>query len=210
MFKKLKVHFGLKSIIFIGVLLVLLAVDLITKHFEELQGWNFIFINKLIWVESGVRNPGASFSFLADVVWGQTFLKVLTIVLLLGLIAVFLFLPERFTLLKLSIAMIISGALGNLIDRFMFDEVRDFVWVNIFGNPACCNFADFWIVFGAIIAVIDMLFINEWAVFPLTKTAKQAQAKSKVEKQGELAKKTCQDTAEIDIAKAEDTESNDE
>jgi hypothetical protein len=48
---------------------------------------------------------------------------------------------------------------------------------------ACCNFADFWIVFGIIIAAIDMLFLNEWAVIPLTKKARMAQAEVKVSEQ---------------------------
>ena len=53
----------------------------------------------------------------------------------------------------------------------------------MFGGMTSCNFADFWIVFGTIIAVIDILFINEWALIPLTKSAKEAQEKRKREKE---------------------------
>ena len=49
-----------------------------------------------------------------------------------------------------------------------------------------CNFADFWIVLGVVLAVVDMLFLNEWAVFPLTKKAKAAQ---KAREQAEKAEK---------------------
>ena len=47
----------------------------------------------------------------------------------------------------------------------------------MFGNMVSCNFADFWIVFGTIVAIVDILFLNEWALIPLTKRAKEAQKK---------------------------------
>lgn len=175
--KKLKVEIGLKSIILIAVCVALILVDLLTKIFEERDGWNFTVIPKLIEVESGSRNPGCAFSFLAEAAWGQTFLIVMTFVMLIALIAIFIFLPERFVILKTSLSLITAGAIGNLIDRIAYREVRDFVGINMFGNMVSCNFADFWIVFGTILAVIDILFLNEWALVPLTKAAKEAQAK---------------------------------
>jgi signal peptidase II len=176
---KYKISFGKISIIMVAVAAILLATDIITKVCEEAFNWNFTVIPNLISVESGHRNSGAAFSFLADAAWGQTFLIVVTFVMLIVLIGAFLFLPERFVLLKLAVAMLIAGAVGNLIDRIAFGNVRDFVWVNMLGKWACCNFADFWIVFAVVIAVIDLLFLNEWAVLPLTKKAKQAQAAKK-------------------------------
>lgn len=173
--KKLKVNVGWKSLILIGVCVVLILVDLLTKIFEERYGWNFIVIPHFIEVESGSRNPGCAFSFLANASWGQPFLIVMTFILLVALIAVFIFLPERFTLLKVALCLIVAGAIGNLIDRIAYREVRDFVGVNMFGKMVSCNFADFWIVFGTVVAVVDMLFLNEWSVFPLTKKAKEAQ-----------------------------------
>lgn len=174
---KLKIHFGKASAILIAVFAVLLTVDLVLKHCEEKFGWNFNVLPKLIWVESGSHNYGAAFSFLSDTEWGRVFFIVLTFIMLAVMIAVFLLLPERFVGFKTALVMIASGALGNLVDRLAFGYVRDFVWVNIFGNWACCNFADFWIVFGVIWAIIDILFLNEWAILPLTKTAKEAAKK---------------------------------
>ena len=177
--KKLKVNIGWKSLILIGVGAALVLVDLLTKIFEEKDGWNFTVISNFIEVESGSRNPGCAFSFLANAPWGQTFLIVITFIMLAVLISIFLFLPERFLILKTSVSMIAAGAIGNLVDRIAFQEVRDFVGLNMFGNMVSCNFADFWIVLGAILAIVDILFLNEWAVFPLTKRAKEAQAKHK-------------------------------
>ncbi|MDE7086800.1 MAG: signal peptidase II [Clostridia bacterium] len=181
---KLKPHFGKVSAILIAVFIVLLTADLVLKYCEEKYGWNFTVIPKFIWVESGSRNTGAAFSFLADTEWGRIFFIVLTFIMLGVMVAAFIFLPERFIGLKTSLAMIASGALGNLIDRLAFAYVRDFVWMNIFGSYACCNFADFYIVLGVVLAAVDMLFINEWSVFPLTKRAKAVQ-KAKAEKEKE-------------------------
>ena len=184
-FKKLKVNIGLKSIILLGVCVCLVIVDLLTKIFEERGNWNFKVIPKFIEVESGHRNPGCAFSFLANASWGQDFLIAMTFILLAVLAAVYIFLPERFTILKVTLSMIVAGAVGNLIDRIAFHEVRDFVGVNMFGNMVYCNFADFWITFGTALAILDIMFLDEFALFPLTKKAKEAQAKSEASKSTE-------------------------
>lgn len=184
--KKFKPHFGKISIIAIILCVALVAVDLILKHFEEAQKWEFTVIPGFIWVEHGHHNYGSAFSFLADASWGPVFLTAFAAVLLCVLATAFIFIPERFSFLKIAMAMIIAGAVANLVDRVAFGYVRDFVWVNMLFSTACCNFADFFIVFGVIFAVIDFLFLNEWAIIPLTKRAKAAH---ELEKQRELAEK---------------------
>lgn len=181
--KKLKVNIGWKSIILIGVCIVLILVDLLAKIFEERYGWNFKVIPNFIEVESGHRNPGCAFSFLANASWGQGFLIGMTFLLLVPLIAIYIVLPERFIILKVALCFIVAGAIGNLVDRIAYSQVRDFVGVNMFGNMVYCNFADFWITFGTVFAIIDILFFNEWALIPLTKKAKEAQAKHKDEEE---------------------------
>ena len=178
--KKLKVNIGLKSIILAGVCVVLILVDLLTKIFEERQNWNFKVIPNFIEVEGGGvhRNPGCAFSFLAEASWGQGFLIAMTFLLLIVLVATYIFLPERFLNLKTSLSLIVAGAIGNLIDRIAYLQVRDFVGVKMFGNMVYCNFADFWITFGTALAILDILFLNEFALVPLTKKAKNAQAKN--------------------------------
>lgn len=182
---KIKFNIGLKSLILIGVCVALIIVDLVTKIFEERDGWNFKVIPNFIEVVSGSRNPGCAFSFLAEAPWGQIFLIVMTFILLVGLIALFIVLPERFTLLKVAISLVVAGAIGNLIDRIAYREVRDFVEINMFGNMTSCNFADFWIVFGTIVAFIDIFFVVDFALIPLTKSAREAQAKRRDENSNE-------------------------
>ena len=179
---KLKVSFGISGLILLAVFAVLLTADLVLKVCAEKYGWQFTVIPGLIEVVHVQHNSGSAFSFLADKPWAQTFFIVLTFIMLALMIAAFLLIPKRFVVLKVAIIMVAAGAVGNLVDRLAFAYVRDFVNVWMFGSMACCNFADFWIVFGAIIAVIDLLFLNEWSVFPLTKSAKAAQqAKAKQE-----------------------------
>lgn len=202
---KLKIHFGKVSAILIAVFAVLLTADLVLKYCEEAYNWNFTVIPKFIWVESGCRNSGAAFSFLADTEWGRIFFIVLTFIMLAVMVGAFVLLPERFVWLKCALVMIAAGALGNLVDRLIFKEVRDFVWMNIFGSYACCNFADFWIVLGVVLAVVDMLFFNEWAIFPLTKRAKAAaKARAEAEKNGQKTIESVSD--EVNTVKTDDSD----
>lgn len=200
-----KIRFGKVSIILVAVFAVLLTIDLVLKHCEEKYFWEFTVIPNFIAVQHGVHNTGAAFSFLSDTEWGRIFFIVLTFIMLVVMTCVFLFLPERFKGLKISLVMIASGALGNLVDRLAFGYVRDFVYLNIFGTMACCNFADFWIVLGVILAVVDMLFLNEWAMFPLTKTAKQA-AKAREQKEDEEnEEKTAVKELDVEPVQTEET-----
>lgn len=183
--------------ILLAVFAALLAVDLILKECEVKFDWNFTVIPKFIWVQSGQKNTGAAFSFLADSAWGRAFLIILSVVMFIVVAVFFIFLPERFAVLKLALAMIGAGALGNLIDRIALGYVRDFVWMWIFGSVACCNFADFWIVLGVILAIADVLFFNEWAILPLTKGAKaRVAAREKAEEEKEQAKAESTDEAQ--------------
>ena len=177
--KKFKPQFGMLSLIIIIAGVALAGVDILLKYLEEALSWNFTVIPGFIWVEAGHHNTGAAFSFLAGEEWGRLFLILFSVVLLVVMIAAFIFVPERFVFLKVALAMIIGGALGNLYDRLLLGYVRDFVWVNMGFSTSCCNFADFFIVFGVIFAAIDFLFLNEWALIPLTKRAKAAQKKDK-------------------------------
>lgn len=185
-FKKFKIEFGKITAILLAVFAVLLAADLILKTCEVEFNWNFKVIPNLIFVESGQKNTGAAFSFLADAVWGRVFLIIFPCLMFAAVAIFFILLPERFAVLKTALAMIGAGAVGNLVDRIAFGYVRDFVWMNIFGNWACCNFADFWIVLGVILAVVDIIFFNEWALLPLTKGAKaRVAAREKAEEERE-------------------------
>ena len=195
---KLKPNIGVKSIIFVAVCVALVAIDLITKYFAKHNQWDWVIIRGWIELDGSIpNNQGCAFSFLNDNPQiGQPLLISLTSVMAVFLIGVFIFLPERFILMKLTVAIVIAGAIGNLVDMLAFRSVRDFIGLNMQfnGNLVYCNFADFCITVGAVLAVLDLLFLGEWAVFPLTKSAKAAQAKKKEE---ELAKQNTFVTEEL-------------
>jgi len=92
-----------------------------------------------------IRNPGAAFGLLASS--GQTFRLVffgLTSVFALGLLGmIFYRLRQDDWVGQLSIAGILGGAIGNLLDRVRFGEVIDFLdfYVNGYHWPAF-NVAD--------------------------------------------------------------------
>ena len=190
-FKKFKIEFGKVSIILLAVFAALLATDLILKACAVKFNWEFKVIPNLIEVVRVRMNSGAAFSFLADTAWGRVFLIVLSLLMFIAVAVLFIFLPERFAVLKTALAMIAAGAVGNLIDRIAFGSVRDFVDMWIFGSWACCNFADFWIVLGVILAIVDILFFNEWALLPITKGAKaRVAAREKREEEREKAQES--------------------
>ena len=203
---KLKPNIGIKSIILIVFCGALIAADLLTKHFEEACHWDFVIIPGFIEVFGNIRNPGCAFSFLDDNPQiGQPILISFTMIMLVFLVFVFIVVPERFTVMKVAISIVIAGAIGNLVDRFALREVRDFIGLNMFFNPSSlvyCNLADFFIVIGAAMVVIDMLFFSEIAVFPLTKKAKAAQAARRAEEEAES--KALQPNAEASISVSEE------
>jgi signal peptidase II len=92
-----------------------------------------------------IRNPGAAFGLLASS--GQAFRFIffgLTSVFALGLLGMIFFrLREDDWVGQLSIAAILGGAIGNLLDRMRFGEVIDFLdfYVNGYHWPAF-NVAD--------------------------------------------------------------------
>ena len=91
-----------------------------------------------------IENPGAAFGMLAN----QRLLFILiTAVMLCILIYVYLHLPNRKSAASVSLALIVSGAIGNFIDRFLYGTVTDFldfqIWpiFNIADICICCGVA---------------------------------------------------------------------
>lgn len=147
---------------------VLLFVDLITKAAAEAstirQSSYFLGIIRL-WYTS---NPGIAFGIFGDNPVAMEVMSYVTIVLAL-LIAVMFFTIFRKNLpVRICLAVVDAGALGNIIDRFCLGYVRDFVDVQPVGF-GICNIADFFITGGVVAVVICILFIGKDAVFPLTK-----------------------------------------
>jgi signal peptidase II len=105
-----------------------------------------------------VRNPGAAFSFLADAGGWQRWLFAFFAVGVSAVLIVMMRKAPGQRLFCFAAALIIGGAIGNLIDRLVFGEVIDFL--DFFWNqwhwPAF-NLADSAITVGAVVMILDEL-----------------------------------------------------
>ena len=118
-----------------------------------------------------------------------------TVVILVG-IFVYLFVSKnRGKWLNAALALIISGALGNFIDRIFLGYVRDMIHViiNIGGKeyfPYIFNVADMALVVGAIMLILDILFIDKDALIMTKKRrARMAELKKKEAEENDIFKK---------------------
>ena len=105
-----------------------------------------------------VFNPGAAFSFLADHSgWQRWFFIVLAIAICAWLFTM-LRQHVRETLLPAAFSLIIGGAIGNVIDRFVHGAVVDFLYFHIgrHGWPAF-NLADSAITLGVVLMLLAQL-----------------------------------------------------
>jgi signal peptidase II len=105
-----------------------------------------------------VRNRGAAFSFLSEASWRLPFFIGITLVASIAIIFAFHKMRDDQKLAQVSLAMIFSGAIGNLIDRVRLGEVIDFLDVYWYRHhwPAF-NIADSLICVGVFLLALDML-----------------------------------------------------
>lgn len=105
-----------------------------------------------------VKNFGAAFGILQE---KRTFFIILTTVVILFIIY---FLYKNFATLnlvtKISILMLLGGAIGNYIDRVRLGYVVDFIRLNLIKSYdfPVFNIADIFIVCGTILIVYVVLF----------------------------------------------------
>jgi len=109
------------------------------------------------------KNPGAAFSFLADAGGWQRWFFVALSSIVSVIIAVWLWRIRRDaqTLLSAGLALVLGGAIGNLVDRILLGHVTDFiqVWFGSWAFPSF-NVADAGISVGAALLIIDALFVS--------------------------------------------------
>ena len=105
-----------------------------------------------------VQNTGMAFSSLSGATW------FLTLVSLAASIAVAVMLlrnhPFSHPFGKWTLALILAGAVGNLIDRFFLHYVTDMIQV-LFVNFAVFNVADCCVVVGGFLLAVYVLFFYE-------------------------------------------------
>ena len=91
------------------------------------------------------RNEGAAFSMLSDQRWVfMTF----SIVAIIGLLIYLIFFRPKSKFVQVTLAMIVGGGIGNMIDRIWLGYVIDFIDFTLI-NFAVFNIADCFITVGA-------------------------------------------------------------
>lgn len=129
---------------------------LITRRFEEFDEIVVLPVLNLI----RLHNEGAAFSFLSDAGgWQRWFFTGLGVAVSIGIVVWLRRLPAAgHRLLAAGLALVLGGAVGNVIDRLLWGHVIDFIRVHYAGwyFPAF-NVADSAITVGAALLILDSL-----------------------------------------------------
>ena len=98
-----------------------------------------------------IRNPGAAFGIFAELSgsFRRPFLILFSLLAIGFVVHLLRRLPEEESAVALALILVLGGAVGNLIDRFLYGEVIDFLdfYWSQFHWPAF-NFADSFITVG--------------------------------------------------------------
>lgn len=134
-----------------------LVLDQLTKFWivQHLRlGETWVWIKDLVYL-TYVKNEGAGFSMLSGM--GMSFFVVVTLV---ALVALCWWLNKAKNVYqRLGLFLVISGALGNLIDRLFLGYVRDFIGVYLFGWPfPIFNVADIFVSVG----IVGLILVYWW------------------------------------------------
>jgi len=109
-----------------------------------------------------VYNKGAAFSMFADAPGWQTPLLIAFALVAAGIVSYLILRNPAKRLLCLGLALILGGALGNLIDRVRFGHVVDFIDFHAMGwHWPAFNVADSGITVGALLLILDGFAHNE-------------------------------------------------
>ena len=137
---------------------LLLLVDILTKRWtlNYLSKVNTIPVIKDVFHLTYVENRGVAFGMFANRQW---MVLCFTILAVLGLVIYLVRLPKKQKLLRYTLAMIIAGAIGNIIDRAVYGFVVDMIDVRLI-NFWVFNFADVCICVGFALWMIYILFLE--------------------------------------------------
>jgi len=103
-----------------------------------------------------VYNKGAAFSMFADAPGWQTPLLIAFALAAAGIVSTLILRNPGKRLLCLGLALILGGAVGNLIDRLRFGHVVDFLDFHAMGwHWPAFNVADSGITVGAVLLILD-------------------------------------------------------
>ncbi len=156
----------LKELPYLWVTLIIIVIDQVSKFVvrSTIEPGQVIKITpKLIWL-TFVQNTGAAFSFSFG---NQLLNRILFIVIstVAIILIVYLSAKSKNKLEIFSFALILGGAVGNLIDRIFIGSVTDFIWCDfpdvIMTRWPIFNLADSSIVIAIVLMIASTIFIKE-------------------------------------------------
>lgn len=138
--------------------IILLALDRFTKYLaviglKDTPGIDIIpGVLRLEYLE----NTGAAFGVMQGM---QSVLLVVTVIVLLGILYIYIRIPadRKYLFLRIIAVFIIAGAIGNMIDRFLYNYVVDFIYFSLIDFPVF-NVADCYITLSVLLLFILILF----------------------------------------------------
>jgi signal peptidase II len=151
-----------RNILFLAATFLVILLDQVTKAWiiSTMRLYDSFVVIAGFFNITHVRNPGAAFGFLAGVspLFRYIFFLAVTVAAILLILHYLRVSRIEAPSLVLALALILAGAVGNLIDRVRFGEVVDFLDVYIVGHhwPAF-NVADSAITVGAAILIVVLL-----------------------------------------------------
>lgn len=142
--------------------LLLVVLDQVTKAYAiaNFKGQEMVeLIDNWLYL-TYLENKGAAFGMLSDKPWLFTIIASLFVIAILFIIFKNRNNFDRFY--KFTLAIIVAGALGNLIDRFRYGFVVDFIFSPLGGlyDFPVFNFADMYLSVAAFVLAI-YIFIKE-------------------------------------------------
>ena len=156
-------------LLYVLIVILIIIFDQWTKSLiiKNVMLYEVLPVNSFINI-THQENAGAAFSILSNAGgWQRWFLSVLAICISIYIVFwLFRLRNQDQIILSIGLSLVLGGAIGNVIDRIQLGYVIDYIQVFIMGWPfPSFNIADASITVGAVILIIDALFISKNSVF---------------------------------------------
>ena len=148
---------------FLWLIAAIFIFDQLTKWcvFNYMNLYQSIPIIQDFFYLTYVTNDGMAFGL--SLPGGQITLTVLSVFMTLVLVYFFWLERNSHLIMKLSLSLIISGALGNLVDRILAGKVVDFLHIKIgsYWEWYIFNIADTSVSIGMVLFIIHSFYVQD-------------------------------------------------
>ena len=148
---------------FLWLIAAIFIIDQLTKWcvFNYMNLYQSIPIIQDFFYLTYVTNDGMAFGL--SLPGGQITLTVLSVFMTLVLVYFFWLERNSHLIMKLSLSLIISGALGNLVDRILAGKVVDFLHIKIgsYWEWYIFNIADTSVSIGMVLFIIHSFYVQD-------------------------------------------------